>query len=179
MPDVISNTTPFQYLHQIGCLDCLSHLYQHVIVPQAVVDELRQGKLKGIDVPSIDSIPWVVVEPVAPIDLHRVAATLDSGEREAIALAIGKLDPLLILDDAAARTHARTLGIHFTGTLGVLSCGGESHNPVALGCEPLDREFGHFGDGPMRQAWFSLRSLRFLLFKACLHRPGQALRFHQ
>ena len=24
MPEVISNTTPFQYLHQIGCLDCLS-----------------------------------------------------------------------------------------------------------------------------------------------------------
>jgi uncharacterized protein len=120
MPEVISNTTPLQYLHQIGCLDCLSHLYQRVIVPQAVVDELRQGKLKGVDVPSLDAISWVIVEPVALVDLHRVTASLDSGERETLALAIGKLDPLLILDDAAARAHARALGLRFTGTLGVL-----------------------------------------------------------
>jgi predicted nucleic acid-binding protein len=86
MPEVISNTMPFQYLDQIGCLDCLSRLYQHVIVPQAVVDELRQGKLKGVDVPSLYAIPWVIVESVAPVDLHRVAASLDSGEREALAL---------------------------------------------------------------------------------------------
>jgi predicted nucleic acid-binding protein len=36
MPDVISNTTPLQYLHQLGCLDFLYQLYQQVIVPQAV-----------------------------------------------------------------------------------------------------------------------------------------------
>jgi predicted nucleic acid-binding protein len=117
---MISNTTPFQYLHQIGCLDVLLHLYQHVIVPQSVVGELRQGKMKGVDVPSLDALSWVIVELVAPVDLHRVATSLDSGEREAIALAIGKRDPLLILDDAAARAHAKALGIRFTGTLGVL-----------------------------------------------------------
>lgn len=45
---------------------------------------------------------------------------MDAGEREALALAMGQKDPLLILDDAAARTHAKALGIRFTGTLGVL-----------------------------------------------------------
>src|SRR5262245_55211364 len=120
MPDVISNTTPFQYLQQIGCLDFLSQLYQQVIVPQAVVDELRQGELKGIDVPALNALAWVRVEVVAPVDLQRVAQSLDSGERETIALALGKTDPLLILDDAAARTYANALGLRFTGALGVL-----------------------------------------------------------
>ncbi|HQU42438.1 MAG TPA: hypothetical protein PK867_06480 [Pirellulales bacterium] len=45
MPDVISNTTPLLYLHQLGCLDFLPQVYQQVFVPQAVVDELRQGEL--------------------------------------------------------------------------------------------------------------------------------------
>jgi len=120
MPDVVSNTTPLQYLHQIGRLDLLTRLYRQVIVPQAVADELRQGELKGIDVPSLQTLSWVTVQPVAAVDLQRIPAALDAGEREALALALGQKDPLLILDDAAARTHAKALGIRFTGTLGVL-----------------------------------------------------------
>ena len=45
---------------------------------------------------------------------------LGPGEREALALAREPGDPLLLLDDRAARTQARLLGISFTGTLGVL-----------------------------------------------------------
>ena len=90
-------------------------------MPQAVADELRQGHLKGINVPSIDALAWAAVQQsVSRVDLQRVPANLDAGEREAIALALGKTDPLLIVDDAAARTHAKTLGIPVTGTLGVL-----------------------------------------------------------
>lgn len=120
MPDVISNTTPLQYLHQIGCLDLLKHLYQRVIVPQAVADELRQGELKGIDLPALSRLNWLTVQPVAALDLQRVSAALDAGEREALALALGRRDPLLLLDDAAARRHAKSLGLRFTGTLGLM-----------------------------------------------------------
>lgn len=117
---MVSNTTPLQYLHQIGRLNLLTRLYRQVIVPRAVADELRQGELKGIDVPSLQTLAWVTVQPVAAVDLQRVPAALDAGEREALALALVQKDPLLILDDAAARTHAKALGIRFTGTLGVL-----------------------------------------------------------
>jgi predicted nucleic acid-binding protein len=120
MPDVIANTTPFQYLHQIGCLDLLGRLYQQVIVPHAVVDELRKGKLNGVDVASLDALTWVSVETVDRLHLQRVVPSLGAGECEAIALALAKADPLLILDDSAARTCAQSLGIRFTGTLGVL-----------------------------------------------------------
>lgn len=120
MPDVVSNTTPLQYLHQVGRLDLLPRLYGRVIVPRAVADELRQGQLKGIDVPILPALAWVTVQPVAPVELQRVPAALDAGEREAMALALGRKDALLLLDDAAARTQAKTLGIRFTGTLGVL-----------------------------------------------------------
>jgi len=120
MPDVICNTTPLQYLHQMGCLQLLPQLYQQLIVPEAVVDELRQGELQGMDVPSLGALEWVSVQTVSFVDLRRVPAGLDAGEREVLALALGKADPLLILDDAAARNQARVLGIPFTGTVGVL-----------------------------------------------------------
>lgn len=120
MPDVISNTTPLLYLHQLGCLDFLRQLFQQVFVPQAVVGELRQGELKGFDVPSLNALAWVRVEAVSSLDLPRVTGGLDSGERETIALGLAKADPLLVLDDAAARAYAQTLGISLTGTLGVL-----------------------------------------------------------
>src|SRR5487761_1885734 len=112
MPDVISNTTPLLYLHQLGCLDFLPQLYQQVFVPQAVLGELRQGEGKGFDVPSLNALAWVRVEAVAPLGLLRVTGGLDSGEHETIALGLAKPDPLLILDDAAARAYAQTLGRH-------------------------------------------------------------------
>jgi predicted nucleic acid-binding protein len=36
----VTNTPPLHYLILIGQVDLLSHLYTHVIIPQAVVGEL-------------------------------------------------------------------------------------------------------------------------------------------
>lgn len=120
MPEVICNTTPLRYLHQIGCLQLLPELYHQLIVPRAVVEELRQGELRGIDTPFLGALEGVSVQTVSSVDLRRVPAGLDAGENEVLALALGKVDPLVILDDAAARNQARVLRIPFTGTVGVL-----------------------------------------------------------
>ena len=37
MPDFVVNTSPLQYLHQLGPLHILPHLADQVVVPQAVV----------------------------------------------------------------------------------------------------------------------------------------------
>jgi predicted nucleic acid-binding protein len=45
MPEhVISNTSPLFYLHRLRCLDLLRELYQRIIVPDAVADELKAGR---------------------------------------------------------------------------------------------------------------------------------------
>jgi predicted nucleic acid-binding protein len=47
MPDpTISNTSPLFYLHRLNHLDLLRQLYQRVIVPEAVVAELKASSLK-------------------------------------------------------------------------------------------------------------------------------------
>jgi predicted nucleic acid-binding protein len=46
--------------------------------------------------------------------------SLDPGESSAIALALETKEPLLILDDAQARSFAQDIGLAITGTLGIL-----------------------------------------------------------
>lgn len=59
MPDVICNTSPFQYLHQIGHLALLPKLVSRIIVPTAVADELAEGWRRGLDLPIPEELPWV------------------------------------------------------------------------------------------------------------------------
>ena len=53
---------------------------------------------------------------------HASVASLElgAGETAALSLALDIVDPIVVLDDAAARTAAATLNIPSTGTLGVL-----------------------------------------------------------
>ncbi len=69
-----------------------------------------------------ESLPeWVIIENVKNkkyqqlLDLY-----LDLGEASAIALALEKVDVLLILDDLKGRKEAEKLGFRITGTLGIL-----------------------------------------------------------
>ena len=50
----------------------------------------------------------------------KLAASLDLGEAEALALAGETKAALVLLDESAAREMARQLGFNFTGALGVL-----------------------------------------------------------
>jgi len=63
LPEVICNTSPLQYLHQIGLLHILPALAGRVIVPQAVVDELAQGRAAGLNLPDPSAWEWVVTTP--------------------------------------------------------------------------------------------------------------------
>ena len=50
MPEVITDTSPIQYLYQINQLNLLPTLYEQVKMPPAVADELAQGHAQGISV---------------------------------------------------------------------------------------------------------------------------------
>jgi len=48
LPDVICDTSPLQYLYQLGMLHILPALAEQVIVPPAVAGELAVGRALGI-----------------------------------------------------------------------------------------------------------------------------------
>lgn len=43
MREVLCNTSPLLYLHQLGRLDLLPALYARITIPEAVVFELHEG----------------------------------------------------------------------------------------------------------------------------------------
>ena len=119
MREVVSNTSPLLYLHQLGSLDLLPTLYSKVLVPRSVVEELSVGGVVGHDTPNVAGIPWVEIVSSANLALLALATDLGKGESEAIAIAHER-NALLILDDGLARRHASLIGVTLTGTLGVL-----------------------------------------------------------
>lgn len=61
MPEVICNTSPIHYLHQLGLLYLLQVLAGRVIVPSAVVDGLAEGRALGVDLPDVSTLDWITI----------------------------------------------------------------------------------------------------------------------
>ena len=121
MPDrVISDTSPLYYLHRLGVLDLLHHLYKQIVIPQAVLDELQAGARQGDDVPDIRQIDWIEVRSVHLPRILGLVTDLGAGEAQVLALALEDEGSLAIVDDGLARRIARAQNLRITGTAGVL-----------------------------------------------------------
>lgn len=107
---IISDTSCFIILNNIGELDLLQKVYGSVITTPDIVSEYA------------DFLPaWVEVVPVT--DKYKqqlLEMQIDKGESSAIALALEIQNSTVILDDYKARKIAEQLNIRFTGTLGVI-----------------------------------------------------------
>jgi predicted nucleic acid-binding protein len=120
VPEVICNTSPLQYLHQLNILDILPGLYGKVLIPQAVEAELQIGRLLGLALPDLPRLEWAVIHPVDELPFLNAIPDLGRGEREVLALGAQRTGTVLVLDDGLGRQYARLLKLPFTGTLGVL-----------------------------------------------------------
>jgi len=120
MPEVIVDTSPLQYLFQLGLLELLPALYGQVLIPEAVAREVAVGRSKSVALPVLDSLPWLTIRKVSSSAVLPLVSDLGAGEREVLALGIESSDPLLILDDALARRFAQRFQLAMTGTLGLL-----------------------------------------------------------
>lgn len=120
MPEAISNTSPLLYLHRAGALEWLSGLFGRVWVPDAVVEELKEGKRQGYDVPSWLGIDWIVVTNPRAMPFEWLSLDLGPGELSAMALALENPHLPILLDDALARRTAAAAGLQVWGTLRVL-----------------------------------------------------------
>ena len=117
---MVCNTSPIQYLHQLGLLDLLPKLGGRVCIPPAVIEELAAGREAGVDLPDLTQLDWVRVRrPVSAAALPLVR-DLGPGETEVLMLGLESRESILVLDDALARRVAVGLGLRLTGTLGIL-----------------------------------------------------------
>jgi len=120
----VTNAGPLIHLSWIESLDLLRVLFEEVVAPTAVQDEVLRP---GPDVPGVAaihgafSVGWLAVRPVADrAAVARLLTELDRGAAEAIVLMREAGAHVLLLDDRRARTHAQHEGLPISGTIGVL-----------------------------------------------------------
>ena len=123
MPAVISDTTVLNYLARIGQFGLLRLEFQQVLIPPAVLTELK----KRPDLPGAECARQALadgwLELRSPKNLNAVEtlrATLGAGEAQAIALAQEFASSLLLMDEAAGRDVAERLHLNLIGTTGIL-----------------------------------------------------------
>jgi predicted nucleic acid-binding protein len=116
----ISNTSPLLYLYRIGGIQWILRLFSEIWVPEAVKNELQEGRRKGYDVPNLDDYSWLNIVNPKSAPSEWLALDLGMGEIAAMALALENPDKVILLDDALARRIAQAAGLQVWGTLKIL-----------------------------------------------------------
>jgi predicted nucleic acid-binding protein len=115
----VVNASPIIALAKADRLHLLNDLCRELLVPEAVVAEVLAGPSSD---PTRQALQrgWglaVAPESIAPGLLEW---GLGVGETAVLAVALERKPATAVLDDAAARTCAKALGIEVVGTLGVV-----------------------------------------------------------
>ena len=123
MKVVIADTAPINYLVLIGHVEILPKLFEKVVLPSAVKDELSNPETPTTVRKWIAAPPqWLEIRHAGGLE---GVSSLGAGETEAIALALELRADLLLMDDRRGVKAARSKGIEVTGTLGVLGLAGK------------------------------------------------------
>ncbi|MFT4040488.1 MAG: DUF3368 domain-containing protein [Thermomicrobiales bacterium] len=107
---VVADSSVLIAFHEVGSLDLLQSLFPEIVIPPAVAQEIA---------PSVgNTAGWLTV--VRPLTMHDAVRSLDTGEREAISLAMELSASRVLLDDLPARRIAMRLSLPIVGSVGVL-----------------------------------------------------------
>ncbi|MBS3025837.1 MAG: DUF3368 domain-containing protein [Dolichospermum sp. DET50] len=120
---VVSDTSPLSNLAIVGYLSLLQQIYNRVIIPQGVAEELINASDEENLIAEVLSLDWIEVIPAKNLELISILRNnhnLDRGEAEAIALVIELDADELLIDERLGRREATRLGLPITGILGIL-----------------------------------------------------------
>jgi predicted nucleic acid-binding protein len=118
---VIADTSPINYLIQIGAVDVLPKLYDQIIIPEGVRRELNVSAAPPKVRDWFGQIPdWLVVRALETPINPELAESLDAGESEAIQIASELNADLLMIDERLGRKIAIKRGLKVIGTIGIL-----------------------------------------------------------
>ena len=112
MPErsIVINTTPLIALTAAGGLDALPLLYQQVIVPLEVAEEIQAGGKQGFGVAEIAAASFLEIQTAHVNIPAYLSNALDRGEAAVIATALNRGIPLVCIDETVGRRVARLAG---------------------------------------------------------------------
>ena len=123
---VVSNAGPLIALGKLGQLGLLLKLYDEILIPRLVYDEVVINGLR-LGAPEAQTVDWLiqqghirVVELTLPSPLPFWAEPIDIGEAQVILLAQQQAAGWALIDNAHARRAARQVSLPLKGTIGLL-----------------------------------------------------------
>ena len=117
----VSNTTPLRYLIAVDQEHLLGQVFERVLVPAAVHEELTDaGTPERVRHRVLSLPPWFEVRIVPENTAVTFPVILHRGERESILLAEMVRADVLLIDEQIGRTIALSRNLPLSGTLGVL-----------------------------------------------------------
>ena len=121
MDRIVCDASPLIILAKSDLLELLPGQFAEVVVPQAVVDEVRAGPLDDPMRRLISEIGWLkqvqIDPPLSPLGSWQ----LGRGESEVIEYARLQQNCAVLMDDRAARRAAIAVGIKICGTLSIIA----------------------------------------------------------
>lgn len=121
MNKAVCSVSPVIYLYRIGAIEWLPTIFEKILMPSIVLEDLLQARFVGYDVPSPFDLPWVEYEdPQLTVPSAWLSLDLNSGEVAAMSLAFENRGCVVLLDEPLARRAATTVGITCWGTIKIL-----------------------------------------------------------
>lgn len=120
---IVSDTTPLISLLKAGQIALLQRMFEKIIIPDAVYQELTRNPAYSDEAVIIKESDYICVEHVKNIEsvkILRNVTGLDAGESEAIVLMDERKADLLLIDEHKGRQVAKQMGMSLTGTIGIL-----------------------------------------------------------
>lgn len=156
---VVSDTTPLISLMKANKLEILRSLFQEVLIPETVYNELTGNsdfQTEADYIRNADYIRCVRVKEQKAVNVLQRATGLDLGESEAIVYADDVKADVLLMDEARGRQVAKAMRIQIMGTVGLLLYAFEekilSSDDVVEALDALKRNNRHIADGLYKQA---------------------------
>ena len=129
-PDlIVADAGPLIGLAIAGRVEILGALFQKVLIPEAVLEELQieASRPGSFALSKAKEEGWLSAENVPEnTDMTQLTELLDRGEAEAIVLAQSR-DARLLIDERKGRAVARSRGMRVIGTGGVLLLAKREH----------------------------------------------------
>lgn len=117
---VIVNASPLIFLCKSGLHNLLPQVYTEVIVPLPVWEEILAGGEADPASQLLPMLEWINQHSLTTTNQIVTDWNLGAGESSVLHLAASLPGYRVMLDDAAARACAKTLGLPFMGTGGFL-----------------------------------------------------------
>ena len=115
---IVSNTTPIISLSSIGKIEILKYIFQEIIIPQAVYEEIKAKQGYGYN--EVD-LSFIKVQAIQNTEQEKfLLEQLDAGEAQAIVLSKEINADNTIIDENIGYTIAKESGLNVIRTLSIL-----------------------------------------------------------